>query len=233
MRPTASCGQSCNFFGAYDMLPNSILKTLGPSLVAECCWVSFFFHLPIPVSQSHSAPGQPNEHCQLAPRWKPPPIRPSAKCGRATTRQRPRRRPHQDLSSWAKHMRTKLVGDGRGNVMPNAQKNCSEACPVIMLYLFWTDRSGQPAQQCRRCDRVTFCDRAPCSLELELLNLIIQHHPTAHQVVCKRGHRFYPKPSWCQRPYTRFQKPSLREASWNDPPKIRIVFQFPYAPNQS
>lgn len=33
------------------------------------------------------------------------------------------------------------------------------------------------------------------------------------------------KASWCQRPYTRFQKPSLHEASWNDP-KIRIVFQF-------
>ena len=99
-----------------------------------------------------------------------------------------------------------------------------------MLYLFWADRPGQPAQQCRRCDRATFCDRVPCSLELELLNLIIQHHPTAHQVVCKRGHRFYPKPSWCQKPYTRFQKPSLHEASWNDPPKIRIVFSIPLCP---
>ena len=123
----------------YEMLPNS--KTLGPLLVVECCWLSFFFHLPIPVSQSHSAPGQPNEHCQLAPRWKPPPIRPSAKCGRSTTRQRPRRRPHQDLSSWAKHMRTKLVGDGiRGNVMPNTQKNCSENHAVSLLS--WQARSA-------------------------------------------------------------------------------------------
>lgn len=68
--------------------------------------------------------------------------------------------------------------------MPH-RKNCSETCPVIMQDISF-EVTGQVSQR-----NATFCDRAPCSLELELLNLIIQHHPTAHQVVCKRGQCFY------------------------------------------
>ncbi len=147
MRPTASCGQSSNFLGAHDMLPNSILKlwALRWLLVVGCPSFStspslFLHHI------RHLANLMSIVNSRLVENLHPFGRRRSAGSQQlANALGDDRIRTSAREPSWRLSMRTKLVRVMQLNRWQTHKRTAASPCPVTMLYLFLTDRSGQPA----------------------------------------------------------------------------------------